>query len=182
MIAKAEAAERQGTVDATVIEKIADAKRREGLVQAEVTKEKALAEAAGIQEKAEAMKKLDAVGKDHEEFKLMLNKDKEIALAQINIQKDIADAQANVLGDALKNARIDIVGGETMFFQHIVNQVSNARGFDRLINESEHATHIKTALIGDGNGNGGDLMERIRNLRRSIIFPQTISRTCPSPA
>lgn len=162
MIAKADAAERQGVVDATVIEKIADAKRKEGLVQAEVTKEKALAEAAGIQEKAEAMKKLDAVGKEHEEFKLTLNKDKEIALAQINIQKDIADAQANVLGDALKNARIDIVGGETMFFQHIVNQVSNARGFDRLINESEHASHIKTALIGDGNGHGGDLMERIR--------------------
>ncbi|GAA0562145.1 flotillin family protein [Chitinophaga japonensis] len=162
MIAKADAAERQGIVDATVIEKVAEAKRKEGLTEAEVTKEKALAEAAGIQEKAEAMKKLDAVGKEHEEFKLMLNKDKEIALAQINIQRDIADAQAVVLGDALKNARIDIVGGETMFFQHIVNQVSNARGFDRLINESEHASHIKTALIGDGNGNGGDLMERIR--------------------
>jgi len=117
MIAKAEAAERQGLVDATVIEKIADAKRKEGLSQAEVTKEKALAEAAGIQEKAEAMKKLDAVGKEHEEFKLLLAKDKDVALAQINIQKDIAEAQAMVLGDALKNARIDIVGGETMFFR-----------------------------------------------------------------
>ncbi|WP_298738287.1 SPFH domain-containing protein [uncultured Chitinophaga sp.] len=163
MIAKAEAAERQGLVDATVIEKIADAKRKEGLSQAEVTKEKALAEAAGIQEKAEAMKKLDAVGKEHEEFKLLLAKDKDVALAQINIQKDIAEAQAMVLGDALKNARIDIVGGETMFFQNIVNQVSNARGFDRLINESEHASHIKTALIGDGSNGGGDLLERIRN-------------------
>ena len=162
MIAKADAAERQGVVDASVIEKVAEAKRKEGLAQAEVTKEKALAEAAGIEEKAEAMKKLDAVGKDHEEFKLLLTKEKDIALAQINIQKDIADAQAAVLGDALKSARIDIVGGETMFFQNIINQVSNAKGFDRLINESEHATHIKTALIGDGT-NGGDLMERIRD-------------------
>lgn len=162
MIAKAEASERQGIVDATVIEKIAEAKRKEGLSQAEIVKEKALAEAAGIEEKAEAMKKLDAVGKDHEEFKLLLAKEKDIALAQIDIQKHIADSQATILGEALKSANIDIVGGETMFFQNIVNQVSNAKGFDRLINESENATRIKTALLGDG-ANGGDLLERIRD-------------------
>jgi flotillin len=162
MMAKAEAAERQGIVDATVVEKMAEAKRKEGLSQAEVTKEKALAEASGIQEKAEAMKKLDAVGKDHEEFKLLLAKEKEIALAQINIQKDVAEAQAMVLGEALKSANIDIVGGETMFFQNIINQVSTAKGFDRLINESENATQIKAALLGDGE-NGGDLLTRIRD-------------------
>lgn len=162
MIAKADASERQGIVDASVIEKVAEARRKEGLAQAEVTKEKALAEAAGIEEKAEAMKKLDAVGKDHEEFKLLLEKEKDIALAQINIQKQIADAQAIVLGEALKSAKIDIVGGETMFFQNIVNQVSNAKGFDRLINESENATQIKTAILGEG-GNGGDLLTRIRD-------------------
>jgi len=161
MMAKAEAVERQGIVDATVIEKVAEAKRKEGLSQAEVTKEKALAEAAGIQEKAEAMKKLDGVGKDHEEFKLLLAKEKEIALAEIDIKKQIAEAQAVVLGEALKSARIDIVGGETMFFQNIVNQVSNAKGFDRLINESENATQLKTALLGEG-GAGGDLLGRIR--------------------
>ena len=162
MMAKAGAAERQGIVDATVVEKMAEAKRKEGLSQAEVTKEKASAEASGIQEKAEAMKKLDAVGKDHEEFKLLLAKEKEIGLAQINIQKDIAEAQAMVLGEALKSARIDIVGGETMFFQNIINQVSTAKGFDRLINESENATQIKTALLGDGE-NGGELLTRIRD-------------------
>src|SRR5688572_4957839 len=163
MMAKADAAERQGIVDATVVEKMAEAKRKEGLSQAEVTKEKASAEASGIQEKAEAMKKLDAVGKDHEEFKLLLSKDKEIALAQINIQKDVAEAQAMVLGEALKSANIDIVGGETMFFQNIINQVSNAKGFDRLINGSENATQIKTALLGNGENGDGDLLTRIRD-------------------
>ena len=108
------------------------------------------------------MKKLDAVGKDHEEFKLLLSKDKEIALAQINIQKDVAEAQAMVLGEALKSANIDIVGGETMFFQNIINQVSNAKGFDRLINGSENATQIKTALLGNGESDG-DLLTRIRD-------------------
>ncbi|RYY55760.1 MAG: flotillin family protein [Chitinophagaceae bacterium] len=158
MIAKAEAAERQGMVDAGIVEKMAEAKRKEGLAEAEVVREKSFAEAAGIEQKAEAMKKLDGVGKDHEEFKLLLQKDKDIALAHINVNKDIAVAQADVLGTALKTAKIDIVGGETMFFENIVKQISNAKGFDRLINESENATAIKNAIL-DGDGNP---LEKIR--------------------
>src|SRR5690606_30795697 len=68
----------------------------------------------------------------------------------------------DVLSQALKSAKIDIVGGETMFFENIVKQVSNAKGFDHLINNSKHATDIKNSLIGeDGNG---DLAEKIRGL------------------
>jgi flotillin len=173
MLAKASATERQGIVEANVVEKMADAKRKEGLAEAEIlkqkafaeaegTKEKALAEAAGIHEKAAAMKQLDGVGKEHEEFKILVQKEKDIALAQIHIQKDIADAQAQVLSEALRSANIDIVGGESLFFQNIVQQISNAKGFDRLINESENATQIKTALIGDGNSKG-ELLEKIRD-------------------
>ena len=162
MVAKAEAEEKQGTVEASVIEKKAEAMRKEGLAQAEVVREKALAEAKGIEEKAEAMKKLDGVGKEHEEFKLQLQKEKDIELAQINIQKDIAGAQAEVLSTALKSAKIDIVGGETMFFENIVKQVSNAKGFDHLIDNSKHATDIKNALI-DEDG-GGDLAGKVRSL------------------
>lgn len=162
MVAKAEAEEIQGTKEAVVIEKKAEALRKEGLAQAEVVREKALAEAKGIEEKAAAMKQLDGVGKEHEEFKLQLQKERDVELAHINIQKDIATAQAGVLSEALKSAKIDIVGGETMFFENIVRQVSNAKGFDHLINNSKHATDIKDALIGV-NGNG-DLAEKIRGL------------------
>lgn len=154
--------EKTSLAEATGIEAKAEAKRKEGLMEAEVTKEKALAEAAGIEEKAAAMKKLDGVGKEHEEFKLALQKEKDVELAQINIQKDIAEAQAHVLSEALKNADIDIVGGETMFFENIVNQISNAKGFDRLVNESSNATQIKQALLGNGTDSEGDLFERIR--------------------
>ncbi len=162
MLAKAAAEERQGIVQANIVEKMAEAKLKEGTMEADVMKMKAIAEASGIEEKAEAMKKLDGVGKEHEEFKILVQKDKDIALAQINIQKDIASSQAEVLSEALKTAKIDIVGGETLFFENIVNQISNAKGFDRLINESENATHIKQALIGDGSNNG-DLMDKIKS-------------------
>lgn len=162
MIAKAEAEEKQGTVEANIIEKKAEALRKEGLMEAEIVREKALAEAKGIEEKAAAMKKLDGVGKEHEEFKLQLQKERDVELAQIEIQKDIAVAQADVLSQALKSAKIDIVGGETMFFENIVRQVSNSKGFDHLIDNSKHATDIKNALIGeDGKG---DLAEKIRGL------------------
>src|SRR5690606_15257043 len=129
---------------------------------AEVVREKALAEAKGIEEKAEAMKILNEAGQSHEEFKLQLQKEKDVELAQINIQKDIAAAQAEVLSEALKTAKIDIVGGETMFFENIVRQVSNSKGFDHLINNSQHALDIKESLLGpDGKG---DLAEKIRSL------------------
>ncbi|MDH6309538.1 flotillin [Dysgonomonas sp. PFB1-18] len=159
--------EKTSLAEATGIEAKAEAKRKEGLMEAEVIKEKALAEAAGIDEKAAAMKKLDGAGKEHEEFKLALQKEKDVELAQIRIQKDIADAQALVLSEALKNADIDIVGGETMFFDNIVKQISNAKGFDRLVNESENATQIKRALIGNGTSEG-DLIERIRYFAKQM--------------
>jgi len=162
MIAKAEAAQIQGAAEANIVEKKADAMRKEGLMEAEIIREKAMAEARGIEEKAEAMKKLDGVGKEHEEFKLQLQKERDIELAHINIQKDIAAAQSSVLAEALKSAKIDIVGGETMFFENIVRQVSNSKGFDHLINNSRHALDIKDSLLGpDGKG---DLAEKVRGL------------------
>lgn len=173
MHAKADANERQGIADAIVVEKMAMAEaagmtakatsaRDLGFAEAEVIREKAMAEAKGIEEKANAMKKLDGVGKEHEEFKLRLNKELQVDLAQINIQKDIADAQANVIGEALKAAKIDIVGGETMFFDQIVGQITKAKGFDRLVNHSEHITEIKESILGDGNMDGGNLLEKIK--------------------
>ncbi|ARN78579.1 flotillin [Nonlabens spongiae] len=173
MHAKAEASERQGVVDALIIQKKAEAeasgisakaeaKRKDGLAEAEVIKEKAMADAAGIEEKAEAMKKLDGVGKEHEEFKLKLDKELQVDLAQINIQKDIADAQAKVIGDALKAAKIDIVGGETMFFEQIIGQITKAKGYDRLVSHSETVSEVKDAILGS-NDVKGNLLEKVRD-------------------
>jgi len=156
--AKADAAERQGIVEAVVIEKKADAIKKEGIAQAEVIKEKALAEAAGITEKAEAMKKLNDAGKDHEEFRLTLAKEKEVELAQIAIQKDIAQAQADVLAEAFKSAKIDIVGGDSTFFDNVVRQVSAGKGLDKFISHSENATLVKENLLGDGENIIGKVM------------------------
>jgi len=172
MHAKADANERQGIVDASIIEKIAkaeaagieakaEATRKEGKAEADVIKDKALADAAGIEEKAAAMKKLDGVGKDHEEFKLRLDKELQIDLANINIQKEIADAQAQVIGDALKAAKIDIVGGETMFFDQIIGQITRGKGIDRLVQNSDNIQQVKDSILGSEDIQG-NLLGKIK--------------------
>ncbi len=184
MHAKADASEREGLVEATIIEKKAKAEaegilakaaalKEEGIAEAEVIKEKALAkatgdkeialaEAAGIEEKAEAMKKLDGVGKEHEEFKLRLEKELKVDLAHINVQKDIADAQAQVIGDALRAANIDIVGGETMFFEQIIGQITKAKGVDRLVQHSSNIQDVKDAILGSDDVKG-NLLEKVKD-------------------
>ncbi|WP_299680893.1 flotillin family protein [uncultured Tenacibaculum sp.] len=173
MHAKADANERQGLVEATIIEKKAKAEaagilakaeaiKEEGLAEAQVIKEKAIADAAGIEEKAEAMKKLDGVGKEHEEFKLRLEKELQVDLAQIQIQKDIADAQAQVIGDALRAANIDIVGGETMFFDQIIGQITKAKGIDRLVQHSDNIQDVKDAILGSDDVKG-NLLEKVKD-------------------
>lgn len=158
MVAKADATERTGTAEANVLQKkaVAEAKgleakasavEKEGTAEAAVMQLKFTSEANGIQEKAEAMKLFDSVGKEHEEFKLKLNKEKDIEIAAISTQKDIAEAQSNIVGEALKTARIDIVGGESTFFDQIVNSIKAGKSVDRFVHNSETVTDVKQTFF-----------------------------------
>jgi uncharacterized membrane protein YqiK len=160
--AKAEVEKATGLAEAEVIRKKAEAEKEKGMAEAVVSLEKFTAEADGIDRKAVAMKKLDGVGKEHEEFKLRLNKDKEVELAQINIQKSIADAQAEVISNALKTAKIDIVGGETVFFDKIIGAISNGKSMDRMVGNSQILTKVKTQLLDDPNG--ATLIDQLRSI------------------
>ncbi|QNE39831.1 flotillin family protein [Hymenobacter sp. NBH84] len=155
----------KGLADADIIQARADADQKKGLAEAAVSEQKFAVEAKGIEAKADAMKKLDGVGKDHEEFKLRLDKEKSVELAQISIQKDIAASQADVIGEALKAAKIDIVGGETMFFDQIIGSITKGKMVDRAVHNSEVLGTVKDAFFSlDGNG-GGDFKT---NLRRFV--------------
>jgi uncharacterized membrane protein YqiK len=171
-VARAEATERQGEAEANVTQKkaVAEAKGREanaqaiekeGTAEASVMKLKFNSEATGIEEKANAMKLFDGVGREHEEFKLRLNKDKDIEIAGIDAQRDIADAQASIVGEALKTARIDIVGGETTFFDRIVDSVKAGKAVDRLVHNSETLTDMKNTFF---NGNPDYFRDKIQQL------------------
>lgn len=150
--AEAEGDEKKGVAEATVVSAKAKANEEKGLAEAKVINHKLIAEADGIHKKADAMKQLDAVGKEHEEFKLKLQKDRDVELAEIDIQKDIASAQADVISEALKAASIDIVGGETMFFDKIIGSITRGKSFDRMIDNSNVFTDIKEHFLDTSDG------------------------------
>lgn len=163
----------------------AEASQKQGTVDAEITQLKLAAEADGITKKAQAMKLLENAGREHEEFKLTLEKDKAIALAEIHIQKDIAAAQAGVLGEAMKSAKIEIVGGETQFFDKITNAIGNARAIDRMVEGSRTLSDVKeTFFNGDPDyfkaqlktivDQFGLTAEDTKNLTLSALFAKLI--------
>ncbi|WP_390621756.1 flotillin family protein [Roseiconus nitratireducens] len=159
--AKAVSLEKEGLAQASVMEKkaIAEAKgieakaaaiEKQGMAEASVDLEKYRSEAVGITEKAEAMKLYDSVGKEHEEFKLKLAKEKDVEIAAIDAQRGIAESQAGVVGEALRAARIDIVGGDGEFFDQITSAVKGGKAIDRFVYNSRVATDIKDTFF-DGN-------------------------------
>lgn len=156
--AKAAAVEKQGTAEAVVLQRKAEAQakgeeakavaiEKSGAAEAKVLELKFSADAQGITQKAEAMKLFDGVGREHEEFKLRLNKEKDIELAAINVQRDIAEDQAKLVGEALKSARIDIVGGDINFFDRIVNSITYGKSLDRLVNNSRVLGDVKETFF-----------------------------------
>lgn len=146
-VAEAEVLRQKGLSEADIVRAKAEANEKQGLAEATVIQEKLTAEAKGIENKAAAMKKLDGVGKEHEEFKLKLQKDKDVEIAQINIWKDIARAQADVISQALKTANIDIVGGETMFFEKIIGSITRGKNIDMMFDNSQVLSSVKDRLL-----------------------------------
>lgn len=173
--AKAEAIEKEATAKARGIEaeklatakgieaeKLATAKgvEAEGTAEAKVIREKSVAEAEGINEKAQAMKEFDAVGREHEEFKLRLNKEKDIELAEIAIQKDIALAQAQVVSEGLRNSNIDIVGGDNIFFDKLIKSITVGKQVDALVDKSHVLKDVKETFF---NGDQRKFKEELKN-------------------
>ena len=157
-MAAATVTERKAVAEAKGIEAKAAAQQKQGMAEAAVSLEKYHSEATGITEKAEAMKQLDSVGKDHEEFKLRLDKEQNVEIAAINAQKGIAESQASVVGEALRAARIDIVGGDGAFFEQITSAVKGGKAIDRFVYNSRVATDIKDTFF---NGNADYFRDKL---------------------
>ncbi len=174
--AKADALQKEGLAEATVLEKkaVAEAKgieakaeamEKQGLAEAKVSLEKYHSEATGITEKAEAMKQLDGVGKEHEEFKIKIEKEQAVEIAAIDAQRGIAESQAGVVGDALRAARIDIVGGDGEFFDQITSAVKGGKAIDRFVYNSRVATDVKDTFF---NGNPEYFSDKLLELTRQF--------------
>ncbi|MEU2313920.1 flotillin family protein [Streptomyces albidoflavus] len=119
--------------------------------------EKLRAEAAGLTEKAAAMAALDEASRGHEEYRLRLAAEKEIRLAGLQAQKEVAEAQATVLATGLESADINIVGGESVFFDRIVDSVSFGKGLDAFVTNSATAQRLGADWLDGTSSFTGDL-------------------------
>lgn len=184
--ADATAEEKVGFVRAKVKEVDAAAEQKRGIAEAVVLREKGAAdgealrsrlkgEAEGLTEKAAAMRALDERSREHEEYRLKLEMDKQVALAKVEAQCKIAETQAGVLAEGLKHAKIDIVGGESIFFDRLVGAISAGKALDGFVDRSETVkTLFKDYLEGDGNL-PADLKEILSNVDAGDVRDLTLT-------
>ncbi|MFE1878750.1 flotillin family protein [Streptomyces diastatochromogenes] len=135
-LAEAEGARAAAEATEARLKAEAEGARAKALAEATGIGEKLKAEAAGLTEKAAAMAALDEASRGHEEYRLRLQAEKEIRLAGLETQRQVAEAQATVLATGLENADIDIVGGESVFFDRIMSAVSLGKGVDGFVDNS----------------------------------------------
>ena len=139
-----------------------------GLAEAKVTRELGAAEGAaleaklrgeanGLTEKAGAIQSLDEVSRVHEEYRLRIDALKEVQLAEIEAKRQVAENQAEVLAKSLEKADIDIIGGDTVFFDRLAGAITMGKAVDGAV---AHSATARAALGGylDGSRDlSGDL-------------------------
>lgn len=164
---KADALKKQGLLEAEVLNEkgLVEAKvmEQKGRVEAQIMEQKYAAEAKGVAEKAKAMLELDGAGKEHEEFKLQLEAQKEIAFKNLDIQRDIANAQAEALGTALKSANIDIVGGEDTFIKNIMGAIGRGKAIDKTLGNSQVLSEMTQKWL-TPSSNGQGVFSRLKQM------------------
>ncbi|SBT50266.1 flotillin family protein [Micromonospora auratinigra] len=149
----AEAIEKVGRAEAAV-------EREKALVTAEAVREKLKGEAEGLTEKAAAMAALDDATREHEEYRLRLELEKDVRLAGLDVQRQVAEAQAMVVSTGLEKANIDIVGGDSVFFDRLLGSISLGKSVDGFLAHSDVARSIAQPWL-DGKANFTDDLARV---------------------
>ncbi|MDO5087374.1 MAG: hypothetical protein Q4D74_07165 [Comamonadaceae bacterium] len=137
MEAEAEGKEKIGQAEANVRTAEAEALTRTGDAEAHNIDVKFNAEARGLKEKFEAMKAMSADTREHEEYRMRLERTHLEAMKAIDTQAQIAREQAAVMSTALGKANIDIVGGDSAYFDSFVRALSVGKGIDSAIAKSQ---------------------------------------------
>lgn len=167
-LAQAIASQEQGLAEASVLEKklAAQAQGEEqiGMAEAQVISAKLKAEAEGLVEKFNAMSSMSAEARDHEEFRMRLEKEFEQAMASIDVNKDIAVQQAEVLASALQKANIDIVGGQGDYFNTLSKALTVGKSINGLVGKSPSVSALVDKLLGSGANKPDDAADVLGNL------------------
>ncbi|MGV9991535.1 flotillin family protein [Streptomyces sp. NPDC003374] len=176
---EAEVIEKAGRAEAEATEARlraeAEGARAKALAEATGIEEKLKAEAAGLTEKAAAMAALDEASRTHEEFRLRLEAEKDIRLAGLDVQRQVAEAQATVLATGLENADIDIVGGDSVFFDRLMSSIALGKGLDGFVQHSETARTLAGPWLDGSADFTADLSRVLGSLTTGDVQNLTVS-------
>lgn len=160
--AQAAAKEKDGLAEARVLEEKLGAQARGeeqlgsakakatkdlGLAEAEVLLQRFNAEAEGLGKKFGALDELSDSARQHEEFRMQLEKDFEASMAGIAANQEIAKEQAEVLSAALSKAKIEIVGGEGDFFNSFARSLSVGKAIEGVVGKSPVVQEVLGRLM-----------------------------------
>jgi hypothetical protein len=88
------------------------------------------------------MAQLDEATRAHEEFRLRNDNERILGVESIKARLEVEQSKAQILGEALRNAKIDIVGGDGQFLDRVVNSIGLGKSIDSLVAESETAKAV----------------------------------------
>ena len=151
--ADAAARQVQGEADATVAREL-------GLAEGDAIAARLRGEAAGLTDKAAAMGALDDASRTHEEYRLRIEAGRDVQLSEIEARRSVAQSQAEVLAKGLEKADIDIIGGDSVFFDRLAGAITMGKAVDGAIEHSQTAQ----ALLGGYLDGSRDLPDDLRSL------------------
>ncbi|MGA5804778.1 SPFH domain-containing protein [Streptomyces cellulosae] len=176
---EAEVIEKAGRAEAEATEARlraeAEGARAKAVAEAEAISGRLRAEAAGLTEKAAAMAALDEASRGHEEYRLRLEAEKDVRLAGLDVQRQVAEAQATVLATGLENADINIVGGDSVFFDRLVSSISLGRSVDGFVKNSETAQALAGPWLDGSASFTDDLSRMLGSVSTSDVQNLTVS-------
>ena len=146
------AIEKVGVAEARVVDAMADANLKQGKAEAAILAEKLFAEAEGLTKKFLAIDALTDNARSHEEYRMALDTSLKQALASIEAGKEVSKENAEVVATALRNADIDMVGGDGGMFDSLVKAISLGKSIEGLTDKSPVVQELMQKYLGVGGG------------------------------
>lgn len=134
----------------------AAALEKTAVAEGRVIAERMAAEAGGIAAKVSALQGMEGAAREHEEFRLNLDKSRAVDLAALETRKEIAHAQATVLAAAYSSADIKIIGGDKGFVDTFTAAAGMGHSAEGFLGQSDQVKGLIGQLA--SNPGSGELL------------------------
>ena len=149
----------EGLAQSSVEKDMAEAIQLKGSAEAHSIRERGLAEAETLRASYEAMSSIDDKTREHDQFKLRLEKEQAVEIESLHTEAKTATENANVLSAALSKADMQIIGDNSIFTQ-IREAMVSGKSIDKKFDNS----NVLNSLVSKYRNGEGDLPQDIKEL------------------